>query len=47
VNAGMQTINAIPDFQGFDAKAELLNLRYQGKRYAVNKSGLKEMANEE
>jgi len=47
VNAGMQMINATPDFQELDSNAELLNLRYQGKRYAVNQSGLKEMGNGE
>jgi len=47
VNAGLQTIKAIPDFQGFDSNAELLNLRYHEKRYAVNKSGLKEMGDGE
>ncbi|MCD6205422.1 MAG: hypothetical protein J7L22_07150 [Candidatus Marinimicrobia bacterium] len=46
VNATLETISAKPDFQDFDAKAELLNLRFQGKRYAVDKSGLKEMGNE-
>ena len=46
VNATLKTISAKPDFQDFDAKAELLNLRFQGKRYAVDKSGLKEMGNE-
>lgn len=46
VNATLETIKAKPDFQDFDAKAELLNLRFQGKRYAIDKSGLKEMGNE-
>ena len=44
VKAAFNTINAQPDFQEFDSNAELLNLCYHGKRYAVSKSGLKEMS---
>ena len=46
VNSTLKTISAKPDFQEFDANAELLNLRFQGKRYAVNKSGMREIGNE-
>ena len=36
-------ISASPQFGQFDPKAELTNLNYQGKKYAVNRTGLKAM----
>ncbi|MFA4839035.1 MAG: hypothetical protein WC703_06135 [Candidatus Neomarinimicrobiota bacterium] len=47
VRAGLNQITAQPDFGAFDPKAELHNLRYQGKRYNVNKSGLREVGKDE
>jgi hypothetical protein len=32
-------IKAQPRLAGFDAKARLVNLRYQGKNYVVSRSG--------
>ena len=34
-------IKTEPQFDKFDSKAELINLKYRGKQYNVNKSGLK------
>lgn len=42
VNAGLfGTITAKPQFGGFDAKAELRNISYQGKKYTAGKNGVK------
>ena len=46
VNAGLTSVDAKPDFQEFDSSAELVNLRHQGKRYVVNKNGIKEIGDE-
>ncbi len=43
VQAGLNAITAKPDFGIFDPKAELHNLRFQGKRFNVNKTGLREI----
>ena len=42
VDAGLfGNISAKPQFGTFDAKAELRNINYQGKRYDASKSGVK------
>ncbi|HRK30602.1 MAG TPA: hypothetical protein PLD59_05940 [Tepidisphaeraceae bacterium] len=40
VRAGLQTIEASPQFGEFDPKAVLRNLRWQGKQYTVTRAGL-------
>ncbi len=42
VRAGLQSIEATPQFGKFDPKAVLRNLRWQGKSYTVTKDGLKQ-----
>ena len=48
VQAGLHgKIDAKPDFGVFDPQAELVNLRYHGRRYRVTKSGLEETRKDE